>query len=804
MLIGIVCLVSLPVVSGQQMLGTGDLDTFAYPLFHALGRAIRQLNFSDVIWNPNIFAGFPLLAEGQIGAFFPVHWLTLLLFNSTTALNASLMLSYVIAALSTCWFARLLGLRWAGALVAAVAFTFSGFLVGHVGHVSVFTAGCWLPVILCAVELAAQRRLAFGYAAGVAWGIQWLAGHPQVPFMTLIWVASYIGFRFVMVDRSRTLRQRLARAAAVLGTVLIVGVGIAAVYLLPLAELSGVSMRLGGRMDYAEASSYSLFSSNLIVAVLPFFFGIRPYWGAWNYAEISLYVGLLTLLLAAAALATKSFKPLVIFLLGMAALSLILALGGNTPLYRFLQALPGLSSFRAPIRFVYLLDFSLALLAGVGMHVILEQVDGRLTKRLALIAAVAGALLALALAGLNASLTGPNAQPLSDSWATWLGGGQVSTAYMQAGLIQATDLRDPYTLLPALGLIVIAGWLWLMPRIPRQIWWSIGLLLLVADLAVFVTRYQAVYLVPVNRETQSELWQSVKDLNLEQQRVYIVNGKAPWQQRSYLSLIQDVPDLDGYSPLETHWHDIYMQNFWSGQPPTMRLLSLASVRYLIDLRNRLNCGSANQASWLADAPAQQWISWLPFTAMFAADAVRPESGFYHVEGCRPIKRGQNWTIYENDEALPRAYVAHTVLKAKPDAPWPTLFEPDFIPGETVVIPDAAAPEPAGHGSSTVTIESDHALRVALQISTESDGYLVLNDSYYPGWQATVDGAPAQIYRGNFLFRAVYVPAGEHTVVFEYVPVYLQLGAIITVTTALFVLTATLYSLKRSRRKAASV
>jgi hypothetical protein len=75
------------------------------------------------------------------------------------------------------------------------------------------------------------------------------------------------------------------------------------------------------------------------------------------------------------------------------------------------------------------------------------------------------------------------------------------------------------------------------------------------------------------------------------------------------------------------------------------------------------------------------------------------------------------------------------------------------------------PEPAGE----VTVTRYTPTRVDIRVQAERGGYLVLNDAYYPGWRATVNGDETDIYRANVLFRAVQVPAGESDVVFEFVP-----------------------------------
>jgi uncharacterized membrane protein YfhO len=70
-------------------------------------------------------------------------------------------------------------------------------------------------------------------------------------------------------------------------------------------------------------------------------------------------------------------------------------------------------------------------------------------------------------------------------------------------------------------------------------------------------------------------------------------------------------------------------------------------------------------------------------------------------------------------------------------------------------------------------------RVVIEVSSRYDGVLVLADSWFPGWEATVDGVSTQILRANLLLRAVAIPAGNHRVVFEYDPASFRLGVFIS-------------------------
>ena len=75
----------------------------------------------------------------------------------------------------------------------------------------------------------------------------------------------------------------------------------------------------------------------------------------------------------------------------------------------------------------------------------------------------------------------------------------------------------------------------------------------------------------------------------------------------------------------------------------------------------------------------------------------------------------------------------------------------------------AVPVVEASSGGTVTIEDDHPERLRLRVVTSAPTVLVVRDSFFAGWRATVDGAPAPVWRADLLFRAVPVPAGEHVV-----------------------------------------
>jgi len=147
-------------------------------------------------------------------------------------------------------------------------------------------------------------------------------------------------------------------------------------------------------------------------------------------------------------------------------------------------------------------------------------------------------------------------------------------------------------------------------------------------------------------------------------------------------------------------------------------------------------------------------------------------------------------IYRNRRVLPRAFLVHRAVTADDETVIAALENPAFHPDETVYLalsqPWTGKPSPTAN-EGTVVIRRYAPERIELDVSTRSSAYLVLTDSYYPGWRAWVDGQPAPILRADLLFRAVQVPAGEHHVRFAFQPSSLRWGALISLLTGLAVL-----------------
>ncbi len=157
-------------------------------------------------------------------------------------------------------------------------------------------------------------------------------------------------------------------------------------------------------------------------------------------------------------------------------------------------------------------------------------------------------------------------------------------------------------------------------------------------------------------------------------------------------------------------------------------------------------------------------------------------------------------IYERTNAAGRAWLVHGVQPAADDAATLALLnDPAFDPRVTAIVTDAslsARAPAAAESDETVRIVRYAPERVVITAHAAASGLLVLADTAYPGWQATVDGRPTPIIRTNLMFRGVALEPGAHEIVFSYRPAAWRVGAGISLAALGLLIAALGASLKR--------
>jgi len=381
--------------AGRQYLAEGDfIDQFyAFASFQARELAAGRAP----LWNPFAYAGSPFWADVQAAVAYPPSLAVTLaaalaLGRLPLAALQTLAVAHVaLAAVFTYAFARdVLRSRWAAAL-AAIAFACGGYLTGYpLLQLAVLESNAWLPAALLGVRRIARRPAGGGAAArapgalllALAVGMAVLAGHPQSALYLLYAVLAYAAW-LLWPWRGAPSRTWAALALGMLG-----GAALSAAGWLPALQYLRLSNRAVA--DYA-ALAHGFPPRELLGLALP---GLT----LWS----PLYVGVVPLLLAVAALARHGRRPAAPdgagFWGALGGAALLVSLGGHAFAFDLLYlAAPGFDLFRSQERAAFLVSFSLAMLAGHGAVAWRgrEPATRRIVARGAAALTAAGALLAV-------------------------------------------------------------------------------------------------------------------------------------------------------------------------------------------------------------------------------------------------------------------------------------------------------------------------------------------------------------------------------------------------------------------------
>jgi hypothetical protein len=154
---------------------------------------------------------------------------------------------------------------------------------------------------------------------------------------------------------------------------------------------------------------------------------------------------------------------------------------------------------------------------------------------------------------------------------------------------------------------------------------------------------------------------------------------------------------------------------------------------------------------------------------------------------------EGYVVYENLHALPRVWVATTTAELPDDRAIETVRYAQFPDGRPFDPIRVALTEPGAGASAFTPGPTDARLilvedtQMTVDVSTANGGFLVLSEAQYPGWRARIDGRVVPVQRADVMFQGVAVPAGRHTVVFEFVSTTLRAGIAISTLAVAFAL-----------------
>lgn len=372
----------------------GDIYTYFYPQKQFYGESLRAGEIP--LWNNRTGHGYPTVGESQTGVFYPFHFLYAKL-DLNTAYNAIQMAHYVIAFLG-CWLlARRWGLDTLPSCLAAVVYVF-GWLPTRICVEWAALGAAWFPWCVWAVEAFLQtKKFRYLSVLSLLLGLQMLAGHFHLAFITQLTLAAYIPFRLWLATANLSVdvasRKRMCLGCCVVAILL--GFGLAAVQLGPTWELKQQSQRavLGDEHDPGYGyipwwylgqmiAPWSYYDPALSLGEAP------PGASRTNTVEAHLYCGLLPLLLMAVgcfvSTQNRDRRSMIWWLLASAAL--IYSTGTLMPIAKHL---PGFGFFNGVGRYGVVVNLAVGLLAAEALQRLIQPPRAKMLFAVVAIAATA-------------------------------------------------------------------------------------------------------------------------------------------------------------------------------------------------------------------------------------------------------------------------------------------------------------------------------------------------------------------------------------------------------------------------------
>ncbi|MBI2865711.1 MAG: YfhO family protein [Chloroflexi bacterium] len=733
------------------------------------------------LWNPFVLGGTPFLANMQAAVFYPLN-LLLLVLPMPVGVGYLAIIRLLIAASSTYYYLRTIGVGRCGSFVGGCAFALGGFSVVWLGS-PMSNVAVLLPLALLLVELLLRKPGGLRFAClALVIGAQFLGGHPETSFHLGLVLTGYVIFRLVAGWRTGELRGRVGRLGTHIVAAALVGAAVGAVQTLPfLAILTETSTFAFRQSMYGENwLFYTEFLNDavgLITMLFPNAFGnpsipggasLNPF---SNYSEQAAYIGTVPLILAVLGAAIWRRNRYVGFWLATAIVS-----GGvafRLPLFEVVNHLP-LLNLTANSRLRLALILGLAILSAFGVDVLIKKAPD-----IAFLRAFGRWLGVSALVGLGAVLSvfvvlllfrEPLLRFATGFAAATIPGrtGFVEPLihYLQKlpemyeSLIRFYNPLSPRVIVPVY--VAALFWLALWPLSSKRLGgaWLKGsvLLLTVAELSWLA--------YPYNPSLPA------KQAYAETEAITFLKGRADAGRIAGVgfaltpnsSMLWRLQDVRGYEmTVDRRFHTFY-SSFATGLPfgaynlladADARLLDLLGVKYVLAQSGTVKAG--------------------------------PElARVFDVGGVE---------IFENREALPRAFLVGKARHIADDGQvLAAMQSPDFKPREEVLLDNWAPAHAARAASGRAEVTDVSPNEVEVKVLADAPSWLVLSDTYDGSWKAYVDGEKADIYRANYVMRAVRVGAAEHRVRFVYDPPAYSLGLRITLAALALLAVIILYTL----------
>lgn len=681
-------------------------------------RAIEQGEWP--LWNTYEFCGMPLLANYQSAVLYPPRLLHLL-FDLATATTMYILLKLWLCGMTAYFCAREMGVGASASRFASVGWMLCSYNVVWC-YWPLPDVSAWAPILILGVECILDARYKRGfYALLIGAAMILLAGHPETAFVFGAGSGTYFVARLLLERRKgRELWTPLAIASA--GWC--VGLLLAAAQIIPFLEYIANAPAHGGGLAPSPGTVISFW--------LPRFYGLnalKNFWGTYHSnITMMLYPGMAAWLgVGLLIVAMPRSQPARARVVGLLLASVIFAfMGFNAFPFSYVTALP-------PLNMVYhhyclpMAVLGIVFVATIGLDQWIKE-PRTLRHTVWVLTPV---VIALPVIG----------------WVCLFNASFIRNARMVSSL--TLDITIALAFLVT-GFIVLlfhaAGRSREAAGKARPVWCAAALTLLLAGDLLLASRDTR----PTCPEKYVYFRTDLTDFLCAQKPLTRVDASYGGIPCGILP-VYGIEEFRGYDGIYPNRMRRFRERL--GVELHTSMGSVCAVNYYLrDIR-------VPKPSYIEEYPER-------YELVGSLDDIE---------------------IYRNLAALPRAFlVAKARVVDSEDEMFALMSSDQFDPTQCVLLeelPEGPLPDrevPCDVGSAMVTQRS--CTKLAVRARAKGPCMLVVSEGYFPGWNATIDGCPTKILSAYYAFRAVYLPAGEHDVVFTYEPRSFRVGLAISVST----------------------
>ncbi|MBC7390233.1 MAG: YfhO family protein [Opitutaceae bacterium] len=718
------------------------------------------------LWTNSLFSGMPSIMihtryPGNLIAYVN-NFISLKLPRVADMIFLSLVGFYILL--------TVYGVRPVLAAAGAFAFAFSTYTIVSIeaGHYSKVTAMAFMPVVIAGVVLAYRKNIGWGcllMAVGLALNL--ISNHVQVTFYTFLAVAIFVISEAIYSFKQKEVR-RFFIASAGLAVAAIIAVGTHAGYLMSVAEYGAYSIRgkselkpkdgsvVSDGLDKDYAFDWSYTPAETMTLLIPRFYGgssnenlgkgsetyktltskgvpaqsaldftksLPTYWGQLPFTSGPLYIGSIIIFLFVLGLLIMDGRTKY-WLLGVTILSLFLTWGKNFDVFNYFlfDHVPMFNKFRAVMMAIIIAQFSMPVLALVTLERILRLNENKedLKKKLFIALGITAGVCAIVfvIAG-TFDFTSPGDVKMLESFKTMTGDAGFAQQIMDSilsdreGLMRGDALRSMMFILLSGGLI----YLFITNKIKETI--------VVAGIALLI--FVDLWALDKNYLNASNFQKKVNDS-------YFGMSLADESIKRDTALNYRVLNLSG-NPFVENKTSYHHHSIGGNNPAKLR-------RYQDLIERHLSTNNEKVLNML--------------NAKYAI--ISPEQPPQLIPG-----------------ALGNAWFVSEIKKVNsPDEEIDALGK--FEPGLTAVVDISKfkiTKDKFDTSLASISLKEMKPDYLKYVSNSSAEKLAVFSEIYYPvGWTATIDGKPADIIRANYVLRAMYIPAGTHTIEMKFdIPSY---------------------------------